>query len=282
MATHQAEIKRLAEERDWHMGRVAKLQDTLRSIREEYSTAIRQIIPVASNDQWPDRWQPHVGRMMQIEALISELKDTAGKFGNTCVYITGLTWGAVALNYQAEDQKHYGCPDCVRGKIDGAVCPTCLGTNRCTKALSADPANYGDCAMTSPSNTEDVGTLIARLREAKGADRRLDAEIACLARFTNHRPSEPDDFDGQFGYRPGDIKCKDGFLMSDSYTASIDAALTLIPAGWSWSCNADENRKHSTAILGRSYPTNANASAEHSSPAIALCLAALEARRQAP
>lgn len=45
------------------------------------------------------------GRMVQIEDLIRELGETRAKFGNTCVYIVDMSWGALALNRQAEDEK---------------------------------------------------------------------------------------------------------------------------------------------------------------------------------
>lgn len=45
--------------------------------------------------------------MVQINTLIADLKKISEQFGNTCVYIRqfGLSWGAVALNRQAEDEK---------------------------------------------------------------------------------------------------------------------------------------------------------------------------------
>ena len=51
-----------------------------------------------------------MGRMIQIDALIAELQDTQERFGNTCVYIRDLSWGAVALNRQAADAER--CPKC--------------------------------------------------------------------------------------------------------------------------------------------------------------------------
>jgi hypothetical protein len=46
-------------------------------------------------------------RMIRIEKLIADLQEIKRKFGNTCVYIhpRGMSWGAVALNYQDEDEK---------------------------------------------------------------------------------------------------------------------------------------------------------------------------------
>lgn len=83
----------------------------------------------------------------------------------------------------------------------------------------------------------DREELIARLKAATGPDRELDAEIACLTKFPSLRPAKPDDFDGEYGYSKGNVKAEHGFLQADRYTASIDAALTLVPEGeghWPW------------------------------------------------
>ncbi|HEX2753688.1 MAG TPA: hypothetical protein VHP34_11410 [Alphaproteobacteria bacterium] len=77
--------------------------------------------------------------------------------------------------------------------------------------------------------------LIARLEQLSGPDREVDAEICCKFHLIGHRPAQPDDFDGRYGYSPGNIKCDTGFLQSDKYTASVDAALALaakVLPGW--------------------------------------------------
>ena len=48
---------------------------------------------------------PRVGRMVGIEELIEELKGINEKFGNTCVYIRDMPWGAKALWAQDIDTK---------------------------------------------------------------------------------------------------------------------------------------------------------------------------------
>lgn len=45
------------------------------------------------------------GRMVQISDFIKELQETQSLFGNTCVYIRDVSWGAVALNRKAQDDK---------------------------------------------------------------------------------------------------------------------------------------------------------------------------------
>ena len=46
--------------------------------------------------------------MIQIDTLIVDLKKISERFGNTCIYIRrgGLSWGAVALNREADDDKN--------------------------------------------------------------------------------------------------------------------------------------------------------------------------------
>jgi hypothetical protein len=45
-----------------------------------------------------------MARMIQIADLIAELQELKAKWGNTCCYVYGLAWGAVALNMQADDE----------------------------------------------------------------------------------------------------------------------------------------------------------------------------------
>lgn len=47
-------------------------------------------------------------RMVKISALIANLTSVQERYGDTCVYIRrgGMSWGAVALNRQADDKKN--------------------------------------------------------------------------------------------------------------------------------------------------------------------------------
>lgn len=65
-----------------------------------------------------------------------------------------------------------------------------------------------------------------------------------------------------------------------NFTASLDAALTLVPEGWSVSVSINERHTWGQATMGRSYPTNKTIATEHRTPALALCAAALRARAQ--
>lgn len=119
-------------------------------------------------------------------------------------------------------------------------------------------------------------SLIQRLEQLTGPDREVDAEISCLVKFKDLRPSRPDDFAGKYGYHPGDLKCKDGFIQSCCYTALIDAALTLVPDGWSFGLWGKREVIDCELFLRN---TNTVVSVHDAvSEPIAICIAALKAR----
>ena len=85
----------------------------------------------------------------------------------------------------------------------------------------------------------DLRALLERVQKAQGPDRELDAILSCSFIFPDLRPARPDDFDGKYGFQPGNIKTEHGFLMSGQYTGSIDCAVELISVllpDWWWSC----------------------------------------------
>lgn len=139
--------------------------------------------------------------------------------------------------------------------------------------------------------------LIAALRAAAGPDRKLDAEIACAVR---HLPEKAPDWLKRWGadfapisYKgadPGQIAAmhNDGTpginWTSPRYTASIDAALTLLPDELWWLFGKGKIREDEPLYGVRVFnPVDFEyviAEAEHAtSIAIALCVAALEARK---
>ncbi|MCR0981825.1 hypothetical protein [Roseomonas populi] len=85
----------------------------------------------------------------------------------------------------------------------------------------------------SAAESDELLRLAERVEALTGADARLEAEIDCAVRHPHLRPAEPTDFDGQYGYSPGNIKTEHGFLMSSNYTSSLDAARSLLlPDHW--------------------------------------------------
>lgn len=142
----------------------------------------------------------------------------------------------------------------------------------------------------------DLTDIIARLEKCTGPDRELDKavfEAACLEElFAQYKAQswfcsiDCNSFGFNTGGEPPVIWC--GALPR--YTASIEAALTLVPEGYAWQlrrnvsadgdmiyCNAQvwqfsNPRDEETAI----YWSNSHESA----PAIALCIAIFKARQQ--
>jgi hypothetical protein len=120
-----------------------------------------------------------------------------------------------------------------------------------------------------------MNDLIARLMDATGPDRELDALIAVAAGETPteaFRPCAAIDA-GTFGV--GSY----GLWVAPAYTSSIDAALVLVPEDWGW--RVDSTNSAALAKIERGYQLEygvADFSADGPTPAIALCIAALKAR----
>ncbi len=99
--------------------------------------------------------------------------------------------------------------------------------------------------------------LISALEKATGPDRWIDNEIAKLIGL--EMPSDCAGWPAEF-------------------THSIDAALTLVPEGWSYNIGKNEIGTNAQVVLGRSHPTNSNVFLEGTHIAIVICIAALKAR----
>ena len=114
---------------------------------------------------------------------------------------------------------------------------------------------------------DDLTALIERVEAATGPDREVDAEIACAMcrfRLPTHT-ARPDPI------APGRVRDCVGGWVAPTYTASLDAALTLVPSGFDWLLDSGR-----IAIVGRrpAGPFTARAA----TPALALTAAALRAR----
>ena len=117
-------------------------------------------------------------------------------------------------------------------------------------------------------------TLLSRLQAATGPDREIDAEIGELVGAADHS--------GPAYHRP----FKD---WAKHYTASLDAALTLVPVGNWWEIGKTTDERSPMRHFGCSadgiFVAKTHASygdggfiGRHDAPAIALCIAALKAR----
>ena len=147
-----------------------------------------------------------------------------------------------------------------------------------------DPREAGGQAEAILMTDEVNPDLAQRVEWAEGASRELDAEIAVALRLVpffnpgiyavplEYAPDEPRG-PGHIGVWaiPGDgTRRLCHSRPAPHYTASLDAALTLLPAGWFWCVNSNGigwAMRYDFEVIGKA-----------STPALALCAAAIRAR----
>ena len=114
--------------------------------------------------------------------------------------------------------------------------------------------------------SEEIGDLLARLRAATNPDRWLDVEIARAV-------------GADLGHAAGmhDALLAQPYSPVRRYTASVDAALTLVPEGCDWSVDGFAGSGRGQAYLVTK--DDDEIERQGATPALALCIAALEARR---
>ena len=119
------------------------------------------------------------------------------------------------------------------------------------------------------SNLNGRMTLIDALDEATEPSRLLDSRIARMLGL------RVDMHDGESTV----FVPNGGRVATPAYTSSLDAAVTAVPNGWSWSYNSSDGE----AIVSRVLPGGITEAFNGFSTvaAIALCVAALEARTRA-
>lgn len=114
--------------------------------------------------------------------------------------------------------------------------------------------------------------LAEQCENASGPDRVLDAAIMGL--FTNSVESD----NGEWWWGPHDAPPQ----RVPAFTASLDAALALVPEGMAWSVGQNVHHKHWLArvqiIDADGGPTSVGRCEGAATPALALCAAALRAR----
>lgn len=128
--------------------------------------------------------------------------------------------------------------------------------------------------------------LAARCEAATGADREMDAAIAVSLNI-GARGLLPDDHEylarvrKDDGCAPGTywFVCRSGRSLrtAEAYTASLDAAMSLVPEGHDWSLHVDNGE----ALAGCEPASDDGcwcADRHAATPALALCAAALRAR----
>jgi hypothetical protein len=128
--------------------------------------------------------------------------------------------------------------------------------------------------------------IIERLESATGADREIDREIAVQA--LGWSPPRNAGVCGPNYVKSGDFMwydregCARGF-EPPAYTASIDAAMTLVPNDCVWGLSKQERGftgpyYYQASVMPPSGPWADGIVA--ATPALALCIAALKAREQ--
>lgn len=126
----------------------------------------------------------------------------------------------------------------------------------------------------------DLKSLIAELEQAKEGSRKLSDKVLLACGWTT---SDDKDTRKRFWCSPeGEYydwwddphaRSRDGPpLKRPSPTESLDAALTLVPKGWMWELDSSGGAELN-AGWGKAFVL-----ASGSSPALALCIAALKAR----
>ena len=137
--------------------------------------------------------------------------------------------------------------------------------------------------------------LAARIEAATGADREVDRLIeetrpgvlrhSDHTRTDAHRKAPNDEWayvisgDGHPDYPPGQ-----GY-PSPRYTASLDAAMTLVPEGMRWAVDTFSGKAEATIAIiddATGYYVGDESTSHAVTPALALTAAALRARAQAP
>lgn len=117
-----------------------------------------------------------------------------------------------------------------------------------------------------------MNDLIERIEAASGPDREIDLAIAEYA-FDQRIPLSC------YGGNPINYDPRMWLERHDwSPTASIDAALTLVPEGRSWELTQVVSEGISIAFIWNMFEAGEGDSAEAATPALALSAAALKAR----
>lgn len=112
-------------------------------------------------------------RMIRISKLIADLTDVYKRFGDTCVYIRrrGLSWGAVAMNYEAEDEKRGVF--CLQEEHDAAMM-------RCLERINWLVKENGDLRLNIARLSDEAADARSREARLSGYLREKDAAMGEL------------------------------------------------------------------------------------------------------
>lgn len=122
---------------------------------------------------------------------------------------------------------------------------------------------------------DHIDTLIRDLEGASEGSRELDGEIALLLGWVKHHAG------WAHWTTPEGLENQHVPFFSDS----LDDALTLVPEGWGWLVEVWQREESWAQVVrrpeGSTKPSGVFEGAEAKSPALALCIAAIKARRAA-
>lgn len=128
--------------------------------------------------------------------------------------------------------------------------------------------------------------LIATLERADGPSREVDAGIAILLAPKTFFGKEVREWYATSGCRWLNCETVDGYLHSQAapvpkFTASIDAALTLVPEGVEWELTTIYGEARAEVGLNNTNGMHETGRRKDGNIPIALCIAALKARGDA-
>lgn len=109
-----------------------------------------------------------------------------------------------------------------------------------------------------------IDELIDALNKAEGPSRELDQAVGVLARNMDRAPGSSEIL--------GIANCRE-------YTAGLDAALTLVPDGMEWSLTTLYGEATAEVGLNNTTGMHSTGRRKDGNVAIALCIAALRARK---
>ena len=115
--------------------------------------------------------------------------------------------------------------------------------------------------------------LAERVEAATGAGHNIDIEIFKLTDPYQYEARLCAVRNGPMGPRLGPADW-DGYIQRPAYTASLDAAMSLVPSGHEWSVNWCGNSVANVNEIGVDYPVHCGGA---STPALALTAACLRA-----
>lgn len=132
--------------------------------------------------------------------------------------------------------------------------------------------------MTPPAPAmSEISELIERLEKATGPDREIDCAIKELL-DPRYKPKDRVIY---YGEATGEHVGEDGqFYKAPAYTASLDAALMLVPEDHPWAVGDLNEDDFPWACVTNQHTVDFNGNG--STPAVSMCIAALKARARTP